>query len=305
MRPAEDQDIIGFDLFGQPVRRRRYLRDEFIEPPFSVLDTKSSNWVQRKAKWRRLGIKSEIGRDAVAIRMGTDDYRDIGGRDGYDNRENYGSVFDPVLCELMYKWFCPDGGSVLDPFAGGSVRGIVAGYLGHPYTGIELRAEQVESNRAQADEIIRDSDSVMPRWIVGDSNRELDSIADGAFDLVFTCPPYADLEVYSDLRDDLSNMSYPLFKERYRSILHKAAAKLKVGGFAAIVVGEIRRSDDRDGGYLGLVPMTVSNLESCGLKYYNEAVLLSPVASASARAARGMRTKKLSKIHQNVLIFKK
>jgi hypothetical protein len=36
------------------------------------------------------------------------------------------SIFDPVLCEIAYRWFCPSGGTVLDPFAGGSVRGIVA-----------------------------------------------------------------------------------------------------------------------------------------------------------------------------------
>ena len=31
------------------------------------------------------------------------------------------SIFDPVLCEIAYRWFCPAGGTVLDPFAGGSV----------------------------------------------------------------------------------------------------------------------------------------------------------------------------------------
>jgi len=36
---------------------------------------------------------------------------------------------------------------VLDPFAGGSVRGIVASRLGYRYVGIELRQEQVEANR--------------------------------------------------------------------------------------------------------------------------------------------------------------
>lgn len=35
------------------------------------------------------------------------------------------SIFDPVLCELAYRWFSPVGGLILDPFAGGSVRGIV------------------------------------------------------------------------------------------------------------------------------------------------------------------------------------
>lgn len=57
------------------------------------------------------------------------------------------SIFDPVLCEIAYRWFCPQGGTVLDPFAGGSVRGIVASRLGYRYVGIELRQEQVEANR--------------------------------------------------------------------------------------------------------------------------------------------------------------
>ena len=28
------------------------------------------------------------------------------------------SIFDPVLCELAYRWFCPPGGLVLDPSRG-------------------------------------------------------------------------------------------------------------------------------------------------------------------------------------------
>ena len=74
------------------------------------------------------------------------------------------SIFDPVLCELIYKWFCPSKGKILDPFAGGSVRGIVAEYLGYSYTGIELRQEQVEENYNQAKII-----GLKPNWVVGDS----------------------------------------------------------------------------------------------------------------------------------------
>jgi len=65
------------------------------------------------------------------------------------------SIFDPVLCELMYKWFCPANGKIFDPFAGGSVRGIVANYLGYHYTGIDLSKNQIESNRQQARKILK------------------------------------------------------------------------------------------------------------------------------------------------------
>src|SRR5690348_7500784 len=73
----------------------------------------------------------------------------IGGIDFMEGATQTGtSIFDPVLCELSYRWFCPPGGKILDPFAGGSVRGIVASCLGFEYTGVELRAEQVAANQA-------------------------------------------------------------------------------------------------------------------------------------------------------------
>jgi DNA modification methylase len=71
------------------------------------------------------------------------------------------SIFDPVLCELAYSWFSPKGGIVLDPFAGGSVRGIVASKLGRQYIGVDLRAEQVAANRKQGDELC-DNDATPP-----------------------------------------------------------------------------------------------------------------------------------------------
>jgi 1-aminocyclopropane-1-carboxylate deaminase/D-cysteine desulfhydrase-like pyridoxal-dependent ACC family enzyme len=73
------------------------------------------------------------------------------------------SIFDPVLCELLYLWFSPRGGRVLDPFAGGSVRGAVAGLLGRSYVGIDLRAEQVEANKVQWARIRANPPRIGPR----------------------------------------------------------------------------------------------------------------------------------------------
>ena len=104
------------------------------------------------------------------------------------------SIFDPVLCELAYSWFSPPGGTVLDPFAGGSVRGIVASRLGRQYIGVELREEQVQANRTQGEELCPD---LPPVWITGDSRNIGRLCHDVEADFVFSCPPYADLEVYS------------------------------------------------------------------------------------------------------------
>jgi len=291
---------MAVDLFGNEIITNPLLRDKFIEPPFSVLDTKSGNWQNRKRTWRRIGMKSEVGREAKSINSGTDDYRAIKNKEGYDNKENYTSIFDPALCEVLYHWFVPENGTILDPFAGGSVRGIVANYLGFKYTGIDIRQEQIDSNREQGLDILEATNQ--PNWYVGDSNEILNGF-NKEFDFVFSCPPYADLEVYSDLEGDISNMNYIEFMKAYEEIIAKSCNLLKSGGYACFVVGEVR---NKNGNYIGFVPDTINAFRQCGMNYYNEGILLNPVASASMRADKQFSAgKKLVKIHQNVLVFKK
>lgn len=408
------------------------------------------------------------------------------------------SIFDPVLCELAYKWFSPAGGVVLDPFAGGSVRGIVAGWLGRPYVGVELRAEQVEANRQQAlaigensaaEEIaggmvrvkvsakmarlrfngcdpdyianvchasccqsstsptgtmitvhpteeaaikargetvvdgllqprpgekrcpfkteqhlcglhftddkpfgciaspftlspsggtlivrnryrllkcyndgnkipaykafrasldlifgteeaqricdhfdarggdiiaemtrenydkLRVNDEIKkggipaaaswvePTWHCGDS-RGIDSIcSDVDADFIFSCPPYADLEVYSDNPQDLSTMKYPDFREAYFDIIAKTCSRLKPDRFACFVVGDVR---DKRGNYYNFVGDTVEAFRAAGLHFYNEAILVTSAGSLPIRAGKQfVASRKLGKTHQNVLVFVK
>ena len=210
------------------------------------------------------------------------------------------SIFDPVLCELAYSWFSPQGGTILDPFAGGSVRGIVASRLGRQYIGVELREEQVAANKTQGDDLCSDP---MPVWHTGDS-RNIDRIcADVQADMVFSCPPYADLEVYSDDPNDLSTLKYEEFKPAYFEIIAKACAQLKDNRFACFVVGDVR---DKKGNYYNFVGDTVEAFKAAGLHFYNEAILVTSVGSLPIRVGRQFTSgRKLGKTHQNVLVFVK
>lgn len=290
------------DLFGNIIEKDELLRDKFIEPPFSVLDTKSGNWQRRKKLWQKLGIKSEVGRNIKSKNR----LKKIDGKNAsllsLNNNEKKGSftsIFDPALCEVLYHWFCPENGSILDPFAGGSVRGIVANYLDYNYTGIDIRQEQIESNREQALNILEVNNQ--PNYYVGDSNKVLNDF-NKEYDFIFSCPPYADLEVYSNLEGDISNMVYNNFMIAYESIINKSCNLLKKDGFACFVVGEVR---DKKGNYIGFVSDTINAFKKCGMNFYNEAILLNGLGTASMRVNNNMKSKKLVKIHQNILIFKK
>jgi hypothetical protein len=212
------------------------------------------------------------------------------------------SIFDPVLTELVYSWFVPPAGFILDPFAGGSVRGIVAAKLGRMYCGIELRPEQIAANERQAAKICV-GDNFQPVWIEGDSTNAKELTDGGAFDFIMACPPYGDLEQYSDDPRDLSNMEYEEFAKAYAKIIEAALGLLKPDRFACYVIGDIR--DDK-GFYRGLPELTVRAFEEAGARKYNEAILVTSVGSLPIRIGKQFGSgRKLGKTHQNVLVFVK
>lgn len=215
------------------------------------------------------------------------------------------SIFDPVLCELAYRWYSPPAGRVLDPFAGGSVRGIVAAWLGRHYYGIDLRPEQVAANLEQATEILpacpQQPGSV--HWHAGDSLAATAELED-RFDMLLSCPPYFDLERYSSDPLDLSAAeTYEEFLAGYRTIIAQSAARLHDDRFAVWVVGEIR---DKRGQLRGFIPDTIAAFEAAGMALHNDAVLVTQAGSLAIRAARIFAgARRLARSHQYVLVFVK
>lgn len=208
------------------------------------------------------------------------------------------SIFDPVLCEVIYNWFCPVNGVVYDPFAGGSVRGIVAEKIGLKYIGIDLSQRQIDANRVNADKM-----GVYPAWYCDDSKNVDKYLQDESADIVFSCPPYHNLEKYSNHPQDLSNMNYEDFLGAYGEIIYKACKKLKQERFAVFVVGDIR---DKKGAYRDFVSETKRIFIDSGLCLYNEMVLLEQYGTRAMTAGGIFKSKKkVAKVHQNILVFYK
>jgi hypothetical protein len=307
---------------------RPSLADRFLVPPFSVLDARLGWWQDRKRAWLSAGltgIESHTGRDAHLIyrsnsaspnyyEQKTATERRLGRTltnaefeaDHFQPRNEAvtagTSVFDPVLAEIVYRWFCPPGGQVLDPWAGGSVRGLVAAVLGLRYTGIELRAEQIAANDEQVPAVLGAEPVIRPRWIEGDCLDLLTSTEET--DLVFGCPPYFDLERYSDDPRDLSAMTTEAFTTAYRTMIALAAERLRPDRYMVLVVGSAR--DKRGGMLRDLRGLTVEAAHAAGLGLLNEAVLVTMIGSLPHRAARIFTgTRVLGRSHQDVLVFVK
>ena len=241
-------------------------------------------------------VEKEIGRKLTNEEF-EDNYLKIGG--GSRLSDTGTSIFDPVLCETQYLWFTRKGDYIIDPFAGGSVRGIVAVELGRHYVGVDLRQEQIDANNENAKTVCTDA---MPVWVCGDST-EIKTLAPGEYDFLFTCPPYGDLEIYSEDPKDISNMSAEGFDEAYTKILHNAVDMLKEDRFASVVVGNYR---DKKGYLRDLVGLTVRAMENAGAKYYNDFIFVTPCGSLPIRAGKPFNTsRKMGRTHQYCLNFVK
>lgn len=263
------------------------LVEKFGCPPFSIIDTRQGYWQDRKKAWAAL-----IG-DNGESREGA-----LSGGENLINEINKGvSILDGALAEILCQWFAKPGFAAFDPFAGDSVFGFVACRLGLGFTGIELRQEQCQLNtaRLQADKL------TTGRYICDDSANMDDHVPDDSVDFVFSCPPYADLEVYSEDPRDLSTMSHTDFFATYAHILGKTYDKLRNNRFAVVVTSEVR---GKDGCFIGLVPGTIAAMEEAGYQFYNEIILINTHGTLPQRAARFMNdSRKVGRTHQNVLVF--
>ena len=182
---------------------------------------------------------------------------------------------------------------------------------GHARAQVDLRDDQVQENRRQAARICAIATAAEgarwqpPKWVCADA-RELPNLAAVAsaapFDCLFSCPPYYDLERYSDDERDLSEApTYDEFLQAYRHIIGSALARLAPNRFAIFVVGEIR---DADGFCRNFVADTISAFQEYGARLYNNAIMMLPLASLPMRANSAFAaTAKLGTCHQHVLVF--
>ena len=263
------------------------LARDLIIAPVNVFDTRRKEWLDRKRKWRELiGDNGESRKETNIISNINDNFETV-------------SLLDPVLAEIICRWFTPQKkeNKIFDCFAGDTVFGYVAGKLGNKFTGIELRQEQADLNNSRTKELDC-------KYICDDGQNIDNHIEKETQDLFFSCPPYFDLEVYSDKENDASNQdSYEEFYKILDNAFRKSVARLKNNRFAVIVVGNIRNK--KTGEYYSFLDNIRSTMKDCGLLYYNDITLINSFGTAGLRARRIFKNRKVVNVKQTCLIFYK
>lgn len=285
------------------------LRDRYIIPPFSILDSQVGEWLKRRNEWEAIiKNRSENVRNITA-KSNTPYINKFDYDIGYKGLERNGNIstFDPFLAEILIRWFSRDRDTIIDPFAGGHVRGAISGILGRNYVGVDINESQIAANLENWEKICTlydDTDFGQVNWQCRDSKKVFreDIEPSTKYDMMFTCPPYYNLEIYSDNADDISTCkTYEEFIDAYRGIIRGCYKILADDTFAVIVVEELRRPD---GIFYGFVPDTIRAFVDAGFVYYNEMILENRIMSLGVRCPKYFdQSRKVGRHHQNVLVF--
>lgn len=166
--------------------------DRYMSPyDLYMNDTKFRDAIKRRLD---LGQKA----NAAGIR------RILRTRDGVRSVVN----FKPAIAKFIYDRYCPENGKVLDPCAGygGRLAGCIASNKGIQYHGIDPDGNSATGNMKMAAffrevrEIER-SFNFEFKFDLGCAEEIMPHLKDESYDVIFTSPPYFDVERYSSSPD--------------------------------------------------------------------------------------------------------
>tara|TARA_Y100000034_G_scaffold135468_1_gene207510 strand:- start:428 stop:1309 length:882 start_codon:yes stop_codon:yes gene_type:complete len=202
------------------------------------------------------------------------------------------SKFNTNYSKRLIKYFTNTGDIILDPFAG-RTRAIVCKNMKRKYYGFEIGKESFEQ--------ISKSDLNDSVKIFNDDSFNIDKYDIPYVDMIFTCPPYWNREVYENVDGELSHKSsYQSFLNKLFMIFEKSLTYLKQGGFFVVVVSDF--SKDKE-----LYPFhsDIINYFKGKLKYYTFVILEMSPAKRHPLYFQAILHRKFLTTSEFALVFRK
>jgi len=215
------------------------------------------------------------------------------------------SEFNPTVAKNIISFWSEEGDIILDPFSG-RTRALVSHFMNRRYIGYEISKDVNDYMNGKIDELeLEMSDNNFISVINDDCLNINDTFKTEYFDMVFTCPPYWDLEKYESCEGQLSDVKeYDVFMNGLVNRLIESVKVLKPGGYMCIVIGDFRRK----GKYIKLHSDLLQKLD-----FYSEIISLHdivtmqniPFNTAAFYFGSKKKYKYTAKSHEYLLVWRK
>lgn len=282
-------------------KKEQYERVDFMDKygiiPYSIWETDNPKFSNKIMK---------VIEEGKGISTRENSLKSYGGAGENTLFKSTASYFNPFLCKIIYSSYCFKGGWIFDPFAS-VVRPYMAKELGYNYIGCEIRKEE-------SDKINKLLETKFSKYLNFESDVKVEHLdcreyeTERKFDLIFTCPPYWNLETYSTDERDMSNISdYDTFLNEMQNVFLKCINLMHDNSYCCFVVADFRDYSDGRKKINRLVPFVSDMIrcgESAGLILYDKVILKKPLGTAPSRV-KMWNNRKTVRIHEELIVFKK
>jgi DNA modification methylase len=206
------------------------------------------------------------------------------------------SEFHAGVAENIIRFWSLPGARVIDPFAGRATRAVVTTKLGREYYGYEITPNTYKRALNHFEK-----HNINPTLYKADGCK-LEYTKDDFADLVFTCPPYYNIEQYESCEGQLSDIKdYDTFMDNMNECAKNVKRVLKEGAWAIFVVADFRINCELKSFSSDLIQKFKNN----NMIHWDTIIMenISPFATLTAYQAACKRY--VPKTHEYILVFRK
>jgi len=208
------------------------------------------------------------------------------------------SEFHAGVAEQILRYWSMKGSVVVDPFAGRATRAVVASKMGRQYEGYEISPTTYKRVTEHFKKL-----GVSPK-LYNNDGLFLTFTDDEVADLVFTCPPYHDIEKYESVTNQLSDCeTYEKFLKQIGYCGYHINRVLKPGAFCVWVVGDWRCP--KGSGFRSFHSDLISLFTKEKLIHHDTIIMKNISPFAPLQAGKVASKRYTSKIHEYVMVFRK
>lgn len=214
------------------------------------------------------------------------------------------SKFPQNIGRLLVRFYCPEGGTCVDFFAGHNSRMQLTYECNRNYVGIDVSHKFMRENRRirhqllSANSLIKSNATIT--LIEGSSSKV--ELPDDFGDFSVTSPPYYNVETYTDESEQLSNAeTYEKFLELISVHIKENYRVLKPGAFCCWCISDIKKSGKYYAYHADLIPLFLS----VGFELHT-IYIIDLVGSLQASFVQSIiLSKAFPKRHEYCLVFRK
>jgi hypothetical protein len=219
------------------------------------------------------------------IEIGPQKKRIEGRHSTKSSRSEY-SPFPKEVSDLCYEFFLRNSNKIFDCFAGWGDRAEKAIEWNKSYIGYDISEKVIRASRD------RGIQNILANSLVADIPEH---------DGLITCPPYWNLESYSDNGIEATR-TWEKFKLQYSQILKRCWTQAKSGSTYCIMVGEWRKNHK----FYDLEYVTRKIFDELGAILFDQVVISrKKISKIKIMLPQAKRLGYSVRVHESLLVFKK